>query len=245
VLELGCGTGTLLAAAAQRVGPTGWVVGVDRKQRLLAAAREHTAPFPWVELVESDAMAYEAGGTLFDGVHCRLVLMHPADPAVFVAHMVALARPGGKVAAQEHDVEGANGTPVLACFPPFPAFHRLTAAFLATVTRLGSDPQAGRKLPSRFQQAGLTNLQIHGVMPCFGLTAPRASALLDLLGGMIGGTQAEAMGVTAAADYEALVEEVRAAHRDPAYAAHLVRSVLMVATVGTKPLSQTEAELAG
>src|SRR5438045_6198737 len=39
VLEVGCGGGSLLAAAAARVGPTGRVVGIDRDPRLVEAAK--------------------------------------------------------------------------------------------------------------------------------------------------------------------------------------------------------------
>ena len=72
-------------------------------------------------------------------------------------------------------------------------------------------------------------------MPCFVLTAPQATALVDLVGGMVSGPQAAATGVMTADEYEALAAEVRRAHGDPAYSAHLVRFLLMVATVGTKP----------
>ena len=42
-----------------------------------------------------------------------------------------------------------------------------------------------------------------------------------------------------AAEYEALVAEVRRAHGDPGYAAYLVRGVAMLATVGTKPTDRS------
>src|SRR5262245_26792228 len=72
VLELGCGTGSLLTSAARLVGPTGRVVGIDRNPRLLAAARARAAAHPWIEVVEADATTYDApGAELFDAVHCR------------------------------------------------------------------------------------------------------------------------------------------------------------------------------
>jgi SAM-dependent methyltransferase len=58
VADLGCGTGALLPLMAERVGPAGHVIGVDRDGGLLAAAREQVTPYPWVELVEADALTY-------------------------------------------------------------------------------------------------------------------------------------------------------------------------------------------
>jgi ubiquinone/menaquinone biosynthesis C-methylase UbiE len=46
VVDLGWGSGALLPLLAERVGPTGRVIGVDRDARLLAAARDQVAPYP-------------------------------------------------------------------------------------------------------------------------------------------------------------------------------------------------------
>src|SRR5947209_11872695 len=51
VLEVGCGSGSLLLAAAARVGPTGRVAGIDRDPCLVEAAKAHVAHLPWVEVV--------------------------------------------------------------------------------------------------------------------------------------------------------------------------------------------------
>src|SRR5262252_32622 len=83
VADLGCGSGVLLPAMAERVGPAGRVIGVDRDARLLAAAREQLAPYPWVELVVADVLAYVPEEP-FDAVHCRSVLMHQPAPQEFV-----------------------------------------------------------------------------------------------------------------------------------------------------------------
>ena len=60
VREVGCGGGSLLAAAAARVGPTDRVVGVDRGPRLVEAAKRRVAHLPWVDVVQADALGYEA-----------------------------------------------------------------------------------------------------------------------------------------------------------------------------------------
>ena len=233
VLEVGCGGGALLAAAAERVGPDGRVVGVERDPRLLAEARERTSPFPWVEIVEADALRHDFGGERFDAVHCRLVLIHQPEPDAFLARMAALARPGGRLAAQEYDAEGLNGAPVLTCFPAFPALERMAAAVFAAVPTVGLDPQAGRKLPARFHRAGLRDLRVESALLQTVVTDPRLRVLLDLWWDR--GPVCERAGVMPAAAFDALAAEVRAALGDPRYAHCLVRAFPLIAAAGAKP----------
>ncbi len=46
VADLGCGSGALLPLLAERVGPTGRVIGVDRDPRLPQPAHEQSAAGP-------------------------------------------------------------------------------------------------------------------------------------------------------------------------------------------------------
>jgi len=87
----------MLSAVAARVGPTGQVLGIDRDPRLVEVAKTRIAHLPFVDVVQADGLAYEAD-IPFDSVHCRLVLMHQHAPDAFLAHLVALTRPGRHVA---------------------------------------------------------------------------------------------------------------------------------------------------
>ena len=234
VADLGCGSGPLLPLLAERVGPTGQVVGIDRDPRLLAAARELVAAYPWVEVVEADALAYESE-TRFDAVHCRLVLLHQPEPRAFVDHMAALVRPGGRVAAQEVDADGPTGAPTVLCYPAFPALETLGTAYLTASLRRGSDSQAGRKTLDRFRRAGLTGLIAEAQAAFVPLTDPRAATMLDLFARPGAAEEVAASGVLPAAEYDAHLDEVQRAQQDPTYAAHLFRMWTIVATVGTKP----------
>jgi SAM-dependent methyltransferase len=233
VLELGCGTGSLLTTAAQRVGPTGNVVGVDRDPTLLAVARERMAAYPWVELVEADALGYDADPHHFDAVHCRLVLLHQADPNALLAQMVALTRVGGRIATQDIDADGLTDAPVpITCYPPLAALEQLSRASVLTRQRLGTDDQAGRKALDRFARLGLGALEVASYTPVFPLTDRRLRILIDREGWS---ERVAATGVMPAAEFEALLADVRRAHEDPAYHGYLVRCWPMIATVGRKP----------
>src|SRR5262245_39607483 len=47
VLDVGCGTGVLACAAAERVVPGGHVVGIDPNEQMLAIARGKRADVDW------------------------------------------------------------------------------------------------------------------------------------------------------------------------------------------------------
>ena len=225
VLEVDCGGGSLLAAAAARVGPTGRVVGIDRDPRLVEAAKTRVAHLPWVDVVQADALGY-AADISFDAVHCRLILMHQHAPDAFLTHLIALTRPGGRVAVQEYDLEG------LPCFPAFGSFERMIDAGLRAIKHVGSDPYAGRKLLDRFARVELSDVRLEAQTPFVPFVDARMEVVLD--GFAVVGGLAERAGAMLATEYEALVDEVRAAHHDPLYANYLVRFPSMVAAVGTR-----------
>jgi SAM-dependent methyltransferase len=235
VLEVGCGGGGLLAEAATRVGSSGRVVGVDREPALLAAARERVAAYPWVEVVEANALAYDPSGARFDAVHCRFVLMHQPDPDAFVTRLVGLARPGGRVAVQEYDMDGPTDAPALICYPPFPALERLAATLWAAARRTrGIDFHAGRKAFARFGAAGLSDVRVRAAATAYPLGDPAFETNLRMFARPEAGAEVAATGVMASDEYDALLAAVHAARHDPAFSHYLVRHQATVATVGQK-----------
>jgi SAM-dependent methyltransferase len=175
-----------------------------------------------VELLDGDALTYTTDEP-FDAVHCRLVLIHQPTPQEFVTHMVALTRPGGRVAVQDVDADGPTGAPTLLCHPPFPALERLGTAYLAASLRRGSDSQAGRKVLDRFRQAGLAELRTEAQAAFVPVTDPRAATMLDVFARGGAAEDAERFGVMAAVDYTSLLAEVQRARHDPVLDACLVR----------------------
>lgn len=95
VVDLGCGTGRNLPLLAERVGPTGRVVGVDFSAGALARAARRTQPGA-VELVRADAAAYPFPASL-DAVLATFSLSMMADPAAVLERAAAALRPGGRL----------------------------------------------------------------------------------------------------------------------------------------------------
>lgn len=92
VLDAGCGTGSVAFALAPHVAE---VVGVDTRADYLDAGRA-TAPAN-VRLVEGDVMQLPFGYAEFDLACCHRVLHHVRIPALAVAELARVTRPGGTI----------------------------------------------------------------------------------------------------------------------------------------------------
>ncbi len=95
VLDIACGTGATTRAAAERVGPKGRVVGLDRNDGMLSVARARNSAIEWVE---GFAEALPFAPSSFDTVLCQFGLMFFDDRAKALNEMVRVLRPGGRIA---------------------------------------------------------------------------------------------------------------------------------------------------
>jgi ubiquinone/menaquinone biosynthesis C-methylase UbiE len=99
VLDVGCGTGTLLLAAAERVGPSGALHGVEPSVEMAAHARHKARPrrVP-LEVVEASADSLPYPPESFDAVFCTLVFHHLPRPMQegAIREMRRVLRPGGR-----------------------------------------------------------------------------------------------------------------------------------------------------
>ena len=98
VLDLACGTGIVTRAAAERVGPTGTVTGVDIAADMLAVARATPAAGTPIEWKEADAAALPIPDQSCDVALCQMGLMFMEDRAAAAAELHRVLVPGGRVA---------------------------------------------------------------------------------------------------------------------------------------------------
>jgi ubiquinone/menaquinone biosynthesis C-methylase UbiE len=108
VLDLGCGAGDVSMLAAELVGPSGSVVGIDRNPEVidLASKRARTAGLDQVTFRNVPLEAF-SDPDRFDCVVGRYVLIHQADPIDFLRTAARLVRPRGIIAFHEIDLAGA------------------------------------------------------------------------------------------------------------------------------------------
>ncbi|WP_369258388.1 class I SAM-dependent methyltransferase [Geodermatophilus amargosae] len=95
VLDVGCGTGVLARAAADRVADEAQVTGLDVNEGMLAVARRIR---PGVDWRQGDAAALPFPDDAFDVVVSQFALMFFPDPVAAVREMRRVLEPDGRLA---------------------------------------------------------------------------------------------------------------------------------------------------
>lgn len=151
VLEVGCGTGAILADFRDRSNLA--VFGIDIDRSALQIAREQTS---FSRLSAADAHSLPFADGVFGVTLCHYFLLWAAQPEKAIAEMVRVTRPGGFVLVlAEPDYGGRIDYP--------PPLERLGALQTEALARQGVDPRMGRKLAGLLKRAGLQQVQ-HGVV---------------------------------------------------------------------------------
>jgi SAM-dependent methyltransferase len=151
VLDLGCGVGDVSFLAAELVGPTGSVVGIDLDAGVLAVARQRAdeSRLTWVAFEESAVDCFMLTEP-FDAAVGRFVLMYQADPVATLTHVFSLLRTGGLLVVQEPDF----GVGVVT-WPAVELWQRVNDWIGETFRRGGVHHDIGGKLYHLFRRAGL------------------------------------------------------------------------------------------
>lgn len=157
VLDIGCGSGDVSVTAADVVGPTGLVVGVDRGARAVESARARVSSLGLdhvrFECHEIDAIGDEDIGGPFDAVVGRFILMHQRDPASLLATVSSQLRSGGRVVMIESWMAllrtGAHS------HPKSTLYDEIVEWSCRVVEGAGADLYSGGRLRETFERAGL------------------------------------------------------------------------------------------
>lgn len=109
LLDVGCGTGALLAAAQAVPGVR--AVGADFSPEMLAVAHARLGPDPRgpVALVAADALALPFGDGAFDAVVSNSVLHFLPDPPAALTEWRRVLRPGGRLVVTDWCADGLTG----------------------------------------------------------------------------------------------------------------------------------------
>lgn len=100
VIDVACGTGMVTLPAASAVGPTGHVLATDISQRMIDDTAKRAAELGLAHVAVQRSDAENLGDLApFDVALCSLGLMYVPSPAVALAEMARVLRPGGRVVA--------------------------------------------------------------------------------------------------------------------------------------------------
>ena len=151
VLDIGSGVGDVAMLAANLVGSTGEVVGIERDSRSIARARSRVAEAGLhnVSFTQSDANQV-ASEKLFDAAVGRFILQFLPDPVAVLHSLSRLIRPGGVLAF--HEVTYA---PFLLLSAHLPLWSAAASLVHETLQRSGANTEIGLALCRIFQEAGL------------------------------------------------------------------------------------------
>lgn len=97
VLDVACGTGIVARLAAERVGPTGTVVGLDINGGMLAVARAATPSSAAIDWHEAPADASALPSSAFDVVACQMGLQFFPDKVAALREMHRVLAPGARI----------------------------------------------------------------------------------------------------------------------------------------------------
>ena len=99
VVDVACGTGLVSFAAAEAVGASGRVLGVDISGAMVEAAqrRADALGVGHAAFARMDAEALALGDAEFDVALCGLGLMYLPDPTRAVRELCRVVRPGGRI----------------------------------------------------------------------------------------------------------------------------------------------------
>lgn len=153
-VELGCGTGPLLADLLPAVGPGGRVVGVDPQPTLVRLARDRFRDRPEVSVAVGIGGRLPVRSGLAAACLAQTVLLHvpPADLAGTIVDMARVVRPGGRVLSIDQDVDSW-----VVDHPDEDTTRRLMHH--NADSRYG-DGWTARRLPALFRTAGLRDVQV-------------------------------------------------------------------------------------
>jgi ubiquinone/menaquinone biosynthesis C-methylase UbiE len=100
ILDIATGTGLLAIEAAQKVGPTGKVLGIDVSKGMLAEARRKAAAAELrnIDFVLADAERLELPRDSFDRVFCSSALVLMSDIPRALRRWIDFLKPGGIIA---------------------------------------------------------------------------------------------------------------------------------------------------
>jgi SAM-dependent methyltransferase len=173
VLDLGTGTGEVALLAAQLVGPSGYVLGVDISPQALdhAARKARDWGSANVEFRQADVADFrpEPG---YDAIVGRLVLPYLPDALAALTTWFDALAPGGVVIAMEYDLAAAHTD------PPTPLFGLCLRRIAAAFNRAGTGQQLGPRLAGLLAAAGGADPQVMGMTRYLGPDDPRGPSLV-------------------------------------------------------------------
>lgn len=156
VLDVACGTGVVARIAAQRVGPTGRVVGIDLNPGMIRVAQSLPAPSgATVEWFERSALDLRLEDACFDVVLCQQGLQFFPDKALALQEMRRVLDRNGRLALSVWNSTGLYNSAV------GEALARFTSDETAVRFCASRQAPAREELQRLAMAAGFSDVEVH------------------------------------------------------------------------------------
>lgn len=161
VLDIAAGTGDQSILAANRVGPTGFVLATDIAAPILEVALQQAraAGLTNVQTRVVDAERIDLEPDSFDAAISRLGIMLPADPTVALRGIHRVLRPGGRFSAMVFSTQERNPFSSI----PQQVLRKYGAGSPGTVQPPAYSLSAPGLLERTFSAAGFRDAEVHAV----------------------------------------------------------------------------------
>ena len=154
VLDVGCGTGAISKGIALKVGPMGYVTGIDNTAYFIESGKETYADVKNLDLIHTDLFAYESEKK-YDLIVAARVLQWLNNPQEAISKLKSMLKPGGILSILDYNHEALKWHPQ----PPV-SMSRFYATFLRWRSDAGMSNQMADELAQLFADAGLSDVEV-------------------------------------------------------------------------------------
>lgn len=183
VLDVGCGTGAISKGIAERVGPGGYVIGIDHTARFIESGQESFGLTPNLELVHADFFEFEPAEK-FDLIVAARVMQWLSNPVEALEKMRGMLKPGGQISILDYNHE-------MLAWQPLPPESMLIfyKTFLKWRTEAGFSNRIAEELPVLLQAAGFHDIEVVGADEVYKKEDKNFSAKIGIWAKVAGSTQ--------------------------------------------------------
>jgi ubiquinone/menaquinone biosynthesis C-methylase UbiE len=153
VLDLGCGVGDVAIVAADLVGASGSVLGIDRDAASVAWASKRIAEAGYKNIRFQTTEFHEfADSAPFDALVGRFILLYLPDPVATLRYLSQQLRPGAVIAFMEPDFTVDSRV-----LPEMPQFKDCGTWVREVLRHSGARIDMGMRLYATYRDAGFIN----------------------------------------------------------------------------------------
>ena len=190
ILEAGCGVGAQTVPLLHgSPGAHFTCIDIDPVSLTAAQSRVRAAGLPTPSFRQADLRVLPFANATFDHVFLCFVLEHLADPALVLAELRRVLRPGGTLTV----IEGDHASTLF--HPDDPVAHAAIHCLVELQRRAGGDATIGRQLYPLLTNAGLTSIQVSPRLVYVDATRPALvqGFIRDTFTAMVAGIRDEAI----------------------------------------------------